>query len=145
MDNVAHYNSGRIEVIEFIEDQKLGYHLGSVVKYVCRAGKKDPSKEVEDLEKAVWYLKREIELLRAKKVGEAPVKPNDMNPVLANRQSGVPPAFTDLIIWGRWGQIELFENGAAAWVYIPDDQDLFEKAVEQKHINTQLPQVMRLS
>lgn len=72
----SHYNQGKIEVIEFIEDQKLGYHLGNVVKYCCRAGKKDPAKEIEDLKKAEWYLKRKIEIL----TNENPRRPNDMNP-----------------------------------------------------------------
>lgn len=66
-DNVnhpSHYTSGKIEVIDFIEDQKLPYHLGNVVKYISRAGKKDPTKTVEDLEKARWYLDRYIKLLK---------------------------------------------------------------------------------
>lgn len=48
-----HYTSGKIEVIDFIEDQKLGYHRGNAIKYICRAGKKDKAKEIEDLEKAI--------------------------------------------------------------------------------------------
>ena len=56
----SHYCDGRIEVIDFIEDKKLGFHLGNAVKYIARAGKKDPAKEVEDLEKAVWYIERHI-------------------------------------------------------------------------------------
>lgn len=63
-DNVnhpSHYTSGNIEVIDFIEDQKLDYHLGNAVKYIARAGKKDPDKFIEDLEKAIWYIKRKIE------------------------------------------------------------------------------------
>ncbi len=62
-DSVYHpsyYNSGNIEVIDFIEDQKLNYHLGSALAYICRAGKKDPSKTVEDLQKAIWYINRFI-------------------------------------------------------------------------------------
>lgn len=62
-DNVnhpSHYTDGKIEVIDFIEDKKLGYHLGNAVKYISRAGKKDPDKYIEDLQKAVWYLQREI-------------------------------------------------------------------------------------
>jgi hypothetical protein len=59
----SHYTTGKIEVIDFIEDQKLGFHLGNVVKYVARAGKKDPAKEIQDLEKARWYLNRAIEKL----------------------------------------------------------------------------------
>lgn len=65
-DNVnhpSHYTSGNIEVIDFIEDQKLDYHLGNALKYIARAGKKDPNKTVEDLKKAIWYIEREIMLL----------------------------------------------------------------------------------
>jgi hypothetical protein len=76
----SHYNSGNIEVIEAIEDWKLNFHRGNAVKYTARAGKKNPDKEVEDLEKAVWYLKREIETLKAVKENRSAVRPNDMNP-----------------------------------------------------------------
>lgn len=75
-DNInhpSHYNQGKVEVIEFIEDQGLTYHLGNAVKYICRAGRKDPSKEVEDLRKAIWYLTRQVEIL-----GDNPRRPNDM-------------------------------------------------------------------
>ena len=56
----SHYNSGKIEVIDFIEDQNLNFNLGNAVKYISRAGKKDPAKFREDLEKAIWYLNREL-------------------------------------------------------------------------------------
>lgn len=56
----AHYTDGKIEVKEFIRDKKLNFFLGNVVKYVCRAGKKDKDKEIEDLKKAKWYLEDEI-------------------------------------------------------------------------------------
>lgn len=75
-----HYNQGKVEVCEFIEDKELGYHLGNVVKYVARAGKKDPSKECEDLMKAKWYLDRKIELLKAQQENREPLRPNEMNP-----------------------------------------------------------------
>ena len=68
IDNVnhpAHYTRGKIEVIDFIEDQKLNYNRGNVVKYTCRAGFKDPTKEIEDLEKTAFYLDREIKRLKA--------------------------------------------------------------------------------
>ena len=67
VNHPSHYTSGSIEVIDFIEDQKFPYHLGNAVKYICRAGKKDPDKTVEDLEKAVWYLNRYIGLLSSGK------------------------------------------------------------------------------
>jgi hypothetical protein len=59
----AHYTDGKIEVIDFIEDKKLGFCLGNAVKYIARAGKKDPTKEVEDLKKAKWYIERRIKEL----------------------------------------------------------------------------------
>lgn len=66
VNHPSHYCSGKIEVIDFIEDQDLPYHLGNAMKYICRAGKKDPAKTVEDLEKADWYLRRYIALLQSK-------------------------------------------------------------------------------
>ena len=68
-DNVnhpSHYTDGKIEVIDFIEDKNLNYHRGNAVKYISRAGKKNPDKEIEDLEKARWYINREIERLKEK-------------------------------------------------------------------------------
>lgn len=67
VNHPKHYTDGRIEVIDYIEDKKLGYHLGNAVKYISRAGKKDPEKEVEDLQKAVWYINRKIEKLQQAK------------------------------------------------------------------------------
>lgn len=61
-DDINHpspYTQGAIEVIDYIEDKKLGYRLGNVVKYVSRAGHKDDA--IKDLKKARWYLNREIE------------------------------------------------------------------------------------
>ena len=69
-DNVnhpTHYTSGKIEVIDFIEDKELGFHLGNAVKYISRAGRKNPDKIVEDLQKAVWYINREISRLEGMK------------------------------------------------------------------------------
>lgn len=56
----SHYTDGKIEVIDYIEDKKLGFCLGNAIKYISRAGKKDPTKEVEDLNKAIWYINRRI-------------------------------------------------------------------------------------
>ena len=67
VNHPAHYTDGKIEVIDFIEDKKLGFHLGNTVKYICRAGKKDPEKTIDDLQKAEWYLHREIQRLSAQK------------------------------------------------------------------------------
>lgn len=61
VNHPAHYTTDKIEVIDFIEDQKLPYHLGNVIKYISRAGKKTED-EITDLEKAQWYLNRYINL-----------------------------------------------------------------------------------
>ena len=58
-----HYTVGKIMPIEYIEDQQLGFHLGNVIKYVTRAGRKDNTETKEDLEKAIWYIKRYMEKL----------------------------------------------------------------------------------
>ena len=55
-----HYKSGGVEAIDVIEAFNLDYHLGNVVKYVLRAGRKT-SDPTQDLEKAVWYLNRCLE------------------------------------------------------------------------------------
>ena len=57
------YKRGPIDTWDFIRQQELGYHLGNVIKYVCRAGHKGDA--IEDLEKAIHYLENEIENRRA--------------------------------------------------------------------------------
>jgi hypothetical protein len=66
-DNVnhpSHYTQGLIEVIDFIEDQKLDFRAANVIKYTCRA--KYKGKELEDLRKARFYLDRMIQELESK-------------------------------------------------------------------------------
>lgn len=54
-----HYTFGKYEVIDVIEDWNLNFRMANAIKYIARAEYKD--KKIEDLEKAVWYLRREIE------------------------------------------------------------------------------------
>ena len=61
INHPEHYKPGIYEAINVIEAWNLNFCLGNSLKYICRAGKKDPSKVVEDLKKAHWYLNREIE------------------------------------------------------------------------------------
>jgi hypothetical protein len=58
VNHPAHYKAGGIETIDFIEAKKLNYNLGNVVKYIARSELK--GNRTQDLEKALWYLKREI-------------------------------------------------------------------------------------
>ena len=57
VNHPSHYNSGKIEAIDVIEDWGLNFSLGCVVKYICRADYKGTT--IQDLEKAAWYLNRE--------------------------------------------------------------------------------------
>lgn len=57
----AHYTRGSIEVWDFIRDQQLDYHLGNVIKYVCRAGHKNAETKRQDLKKAIHYLTNELQ------------------------------------------------------------------------------------
>ena len=71
VNHPSHYTQGKIECIDFITDKKLNFCRGNAIKYIIRAGIKDPSKEIEDLEKAIFYIKHEIkELEKAKQDAE---------------------------------------------------------------------------
>jgi hypothetical protein len=63
--NPDHYTRFPVEVIDITEH--LNFCRGNAVKYIARAGAKDPAKEIEDLQKAAWYLDREI--VRLEKAG----------------------------------------------------------------------------
>ena len=62
VNNPEHYGGkeNNYEAIKVIEAWELNFHLGNVIKYINRAGKKDKTKLKEDLEKAKWYLDRFI-------------------------------------------------------------------------------------
>jgi len=51
------------EAIKIIEALDLNFHLGNVFKYIIRAGKKNNNQEIDDLNKALWYLERHIRSL----------------------------------------------------------------------------------
>ena len=58
VNSPPHYTAGGVETIDFIEAKNLNYNLGNAVKYITRAGLK--GNRVEDLQKAKWYIEREI-------------------------------------------------------------------------------------
>ena len=60
-----HYGgeSNPYEAIKVIEAWDLNFHLGNVVKYISRAGKKSKS-NIEDLKKAEWYLSRYVQFIQ---------------------------------------------------------------------------------
>lgn len=65
VNHPEHYKVGGIETIDFIEAKSLSYNLGNVVKYLTRADHK--GNKLQDLQKAQWYLNREIENTSMKK------------------------------------------------------------------------------
>jgi hypothetical protein len=58
--NPSHYQHGRIQVWDFIVDQQLDFLAGNVIKYLCRAGRKDQESTLDDLRKAKAYLDKKI-------------------------------------------------------------------------------------
>ena len=68
VNHPQHYGgeSNTYEVIIVIEALEMDFHLGNTFKYIVRAGKKGSDKEIQDLEKALWYLQRKIDLLKNK-------------------------------------------------------------------------------
>lgn len=78
VDHPSHYGGNTpyevIKVIEAWEKQfpKLNFNRLTAIKYIPRAGVKDPSKELQDLKKARWYLDREIKRMEGRK--ENPVE-----------------------------------------------------------------------
>ena len=58
-----HYKAGEFDVIAFCQYHNLSFDIGNVIKYVVRAGKKANNSELQDLTKAMEYLKRRIEYI----------------------------------------------------------------------------------
>ena len=58
IDHPKHYQSDGIEVIDIIDNFNLNFNLGNSIKYILRCDKKGNKKQ--DLEKAIWYLNREL-------------------------------------------------------------------------------------
>jgi len=68
VNHPAHYGGDTTyEAIKVIEAWNLGFCLGNAVKYISRAGKKSKETEIEDLEKAAFYINRQIQKLKEAK------------------------------------------------------------------------------
>ena len=62
--NTPPHYQGTIQPIDLINAQNLNFNLGNVVKYVCRAGKKQGENVLSDLDKAKNYINYEIERIK---------------------------------------------------------------------------------
>ena len=65
VNHPSHYCTGGIETLDYILAKRMDFLLGQVCKYISRAGLKDPAKELEDLEKARFYLDKKIGVLKS--------------------------------------------------------------------------------
>ena len=79
----SYYGSKGVQPIDIIEDQNLTFNSGNVVKYVARAGKKSKETEIQDLQKAKFYLDREISRL---------VREKETKAILENPMPDIPDA-----------------------------------------------------
>lgn len=78
MENInhpKHYQGNKFEAIDIIEDFNLNFCLGNAIKYILRAGKKGD--KTEDIEKAIWYLNREIDKTKCPICGKSKYVPED--------------------------------------------------------------------
>ena len=66
VNHPSHYTFGKIEVIDAINEWGLNFDRGNAIKYIVRAGRKDPKKTIEDLQKAIFYINDEIKRLEAR-------------------------------------------------------------------------------
>tara|TARA_Y100001970_G_scaffold91895_2_gene116031 strand:+ start:3291 stop:3560 length:270 start_codon:yes stop_codon:yes gene_type:complete len=62
VEHPGHYNMGKIEVIDAIDDWELGFYEGNIIKYIARS--KHKGNRAQDLQKARWYLDRLIAIER---------------------------------------------------------------------------------
>ena len=67
VNHPSHYTFSKYEVIDVLEEWNLPFHLANSVKYIARAGRKDPDKIEQDLRKCIWYIDRYIKLLEKRK------------------------------------------------------------------------------
>ena len=91
INSPPHYKAGAIEAIDVIEAFELEYHLGNVVKYILRAGRKESEDRLTSLRKAQWYLNREI----ARCTPSMPVNASSTtSPPFASPTKNTPPSPT---------------------------------------------------
>ena len=93
-DGPWYYQQGSIQVWDFIRDQKLNFHLGNAIKYICRYGKKGAyNEQVSDLKKAIHYLNDELNNLeRSRNREDLSGQPHDH---VVFTGTGVPGGLSD--------------------------------------------------
>ena len=106
VNHPAHYAEGwsnGAEVIDITEN--LNFNRGNAVKYIARAGKKAYDKELEDLQKARWYIDREITRLAGPRAVD---DPEIMEPRVWERLLDVPSTVN---VVDRGGDLYAYKSG----------------------------------
>ena len=97
----SYYQRGSIQVWDFIRDQRLNFHLGNAIKYICRYGHKgDYTSQLSDLNKAIHYLENERDHLQATRNSENLPRHNEtdtivltsggVQEILSDQELGIP-------------------------------------------------------
>lgn len=68
VNHPSHYTSHPSGVECITITRHFNFNRGNAIKYIWRAGEKDKEKEIEDIEKAIFYLRDEIARLSASKI-----------------------------------------------------------------------------
>ena len=90
-----YYQRGSVQVWDFIRDQRLNFHLGNAIKYICRYGHKgDYNAQLSDLNKAIHYLENERDHLQRSRNSED-LFGRSYNPTIFS-SSGVPGGLQDI-------------------------------------------------
>ena len=93
-----YYKRGSIEVWDFIRDQRLNYHLGNAVKYICRYGHKgDYNDQLSDINKAIHYLENERDFIRSTRNSEDLPRYHSEDSIKFTG-SGIPGGLSDSIL-----------------------------------------------
>ena len=99
----SYYQRGAIQVWDFIRDQRLNFHLGNAIKYICRYGHKgDYNTQVSDLKKAIHYLNDELNNLeRSRNRPHIPGHDSQDSSVFTG--SGLPGGLSDYELYSPFG------------------------------------------
>ena len=83
--NPSHYNDNRAhKPIDVMEDWHLNYRMGNALKYISRHGRKPGEDLVENLQKAIWYLEREVKYLQSSEQAKSKISYEDYLEMRAN-------------------------------------------------------------
>ena len=95
-DGPRYYQRGSIQVWDFIRDQRLSFHLGNAIKYICRYGYKgDYNAQLSDLNKAIHYLENERNhLQRSRNREDLPGYHTSNSPIFTS--SGIQTSLPDI-------------------------------------------------